>query len=253
MQSFHLLRVKYETSLSSTHDNPFLDDATYNLDDAKSLELLLDTPLFGWTLGASPSVIECISEINKHCQFSSQMESLTHAASTSLKLSCMLMEDDNVQQWSTDTEMHQEGRTLSSLSNDAESRRLHLRAFKAAVIIYYHQTFYEAVPGKLAIYASQVFDCIEAFVDSSGGNYTLWPLFIAGVEAYMDVHKYKFIKLFESASKVGMGNRVKVKALIERIWEIRACTAIETGRKEEEIHVDWKRVKHDMGIDVLLV
>ena len=253
MQSFHLLRVKYETSLSSTHENPFLDDATYDLEDTTSLELLLDTPLFGWTLGASPSVIECISEINKQCRFSSQMESFTHAASTSLKLSRMLIEDDNVQQWSMDTEVLHEGRTLSSLCNDAESWRLHLRAFKAAVIIYYHQTFYEAVPGKLAIYASQVFDCMEGFIDISGGNYTLWPLFIAGVEAYMDVHKSKFMTLFESASKVGMGNRVKVKALIERIWEIRACTAIETGCKEEEIHVNWKRVKQDMGIDVLLV
>ena len=64
-----------------------------------------------------------------------------------------------------------------------------------------------------------------------GGNYTLWPVFIAGVEVYTEQDKSTIIGLLESASNVGMRNRIKVKAIVERVWDIRATTAIATGRQ----------------------
>jgi hypothetical protein len=252
-QSFYLLRIKCETFLSSGDELSIIDEMVFDSEDDISLDSLTCNPIFGWTMGTSSSVMECISEINRLCRMQFLNAVPVSTASVSLKLSRMVFEDANETELKSDADSCPHQDALPTDNNEGRAMRLHLRAFKAATIIYYHSTFHDTSPQELAPYVSEVFVSLSAFVKTCGGNYTLWPVFIAGVEVYTEKDKDRFMELFDNASRVGMRNRVQVKAIIERVWDIRATKAAETGQKVEEIKVDWKKVKRELGIDVLIL
>jgi hypothetical protein len=57
----------------------------------------------------------------------------------------------------------------------------HLNAFIAAAHIYLHRTIFDLPPGSDIIknYVGEVFENVESFLKAGGGNFSLWPAFIA--------------------------------------------------------------------------
>jgi hypothetical protein len=85
------------------------------------------------------------------------------------------------------------------------------------------------------------------------GNFSLWPAFIGTVAVYEDNDLAAAKVWLERASKVGMGNRLKVRELKEEIWSLRTITSEVTGQEPGSINVDWREVRVKMDLDVLLV
>jgi hypothetical protein len=248
-QSFYLLKIKCETFFPN---NDPVEKTVLALDDDYLKRSLMQNPIFGRTLGASSSIMECISEINGLYRKKSLGTGPVLAASASLKLTRMWMDDTSEplpeptldSNWNT---------ILLTGSIETKANRLHLRAFKIATTIYYHRLSDSVAPRELAPYVSEVSNCLSKFVEICGGNYTLWPAFIASVEAFEEDVKYKFRKLFETTWKMGMGNRPKVIDIVERVWEIRAHRAAETRQQLGDVSVDWREVKRELQTDVLLL
>jgi hypothetical protein len=140
----------------------------------------------------------------------------------------------------------------SESSSSHPAKQAHLRAYTAAALIYFHQEFYGLPPVVMAPYVSEILDSISVFTKLSRGNYTLWPIFIAAVEAYEEEDIRKFREIFKDACSVGMANRVQIQTLVERIWKIRDVQASQTGQEKGLIKVGWKKVMHSLEMDVLL-
>jgi hypothetical protein len=248
-QSFCLLKIEGETSFPLSEVG---EPAILGSDDDHYMKSLTQNPIFGRTLGASSCTMECISEINRIYRLRSLSTGPVLTASTSLMLSRMWMDDAS--ELSPEPKPDNNWQT-SLLTDSSETRamRLHLRAFKSATTIYYHRSLENLAPRKLVSYVFDVLDCLSKFVEICGGNYTLWPAFIASVEVFDEEVKHRFRALFATTSRMGMRNRTKVLDIVERVWEIRAQQATETGQQLGDTSVDWREVKRGLQMDVLII
>lgn len=129
----------------------------------------------------------------------------------------------------------------------------HLIAFICATYIYLHRTIFNVTPEEVRETVAEVFHYVQAFFALGDGNFTLWPVFIAFVEAYQEDHLAAAMSWLENSSKVGMGNRVKVKAVIDEVWRTRQSTAITTGQDPGSVIVDWRDVMTELNVDIVLV
>jgi hypothetical protein len=142
-----------------------------------------------------------------------------------------------------------------AFSKDDRIAWYHLNAFIAAAHIYLHRTIFDLPPSSDIIknYVAEVFENVESFLKAGGGNFSLWPAFIAAVEANEAHHIDAAKKWLEFATSVGMGNRFKVKAIVEEVWNLREILSKETGISSGDISVDWRDVMVDLDLDILLV
>jgi len=85
-----------------------------------------------------------------------------------------------------------------------------------------------------------------------GGRYiTLWPVFIAAVEVYLEEHKWSARAWMDRADMMGVRSRGDVRELVEAVWSKRKEEARDNG--EGDMVVNWRAVMGKMGIDVLLL
>jgi hypothetical protein len=186
----------------------------------------------------------CISDITKLSWQRRVFGYPASVGSVSLRLTNMLLEYERGEE---------DGDCESADTVEAKARSLHHRAFKSATVIYYHQTFDDVLPKDLASYVRAVLDALVAFTASQGGNYTLWPAFIAAVEAYTEHIQDEFRGLFMKATQSGTKNRIRATELVEHVWEARRMASASTGLDPGEIRVDWKQLKRDLQMDILVV
>ncbi|EPE32810.1 Zn2/Cys6 DNA-binding protein [Glarea lozoyensis ATCC 20868] len=250
-QSFYLLRIMSETSLvrgERFHAHQIRVDSE---DDIPLKEFSTNTH-FGYTIGASNTLMSCISEINEYSQqgLIFGVDEATDEIVGNLR--------KQLEAFRTTTAVIQGLRVRSP--NDAceglcrhSAKQAHLRAYTAAALVYFHHEFYALPPMAMAPYVSEILNSISTFTELTKGNYTLWPIFIAAVEAYEEVDIRRFQELFRNACAVGMANRVQIQKLVERIWKIREAQASQTGQEKGLIRVDWKNVMHVLEMDVLLI
>ncbi len=273
-QSFCLLRIEYETTTSAAPPSSQDDDdghpefpepicllggdgGTTTTEEASSYGILSSNPRFGTTLGASGSIMECMSEINRLSTMTDrarfQQPVQTHATAQAMPPCLLHMLSATDEPAAPDYRPAHNNMTGTVVLERA--REAHLRAFKLATLIYYYQTCEQQLsPRDLAPFVSEVLRCLSTFLAcNGGGNPTLWPAFIAGVDACTARDRETVMRVFEHTSRVGMMNRVKMQTLLEQIWQIRASNALTTGQPPDTIRIDWRRVMKDMGIDILLV
>lgn len=252
-QSFYLLRIEYETSATQAVDHPeFQVPMSLASNGEDSYGILSSNARFGSTMGASVSVMECISEINRLSKIRNSQEKYSTAKPIALCLVRMLSASSNLAKGTlSDDEMDD----TAAIATDAlrKEHEAHIRAFKTATLIYYYQTCDEVIPRDMAPYVAEVLESLATYRACRGGNPTLWPAFVAGAEVYTARGKSMVTELFESTFKMGMMNRVKMLALLKRVWQIRDSTALTTGQNPDAIRVDWREVMRDMDIDILLL
>jgi hypothetical protein len=230
-----------------------LEDQVSGSDDALSLERLSHYPFFGRTIGASSSILSCLSEINHLSRELTQTGFDGRADSPLLNFKQMLVFEPSCNLLEAGGDNYVDDACVDLLDIEQKAQEMHLRAFEAATVIYYHQVSENATPEYLAPYVQAVLQYVSTFLRLCGGNYTLWPAFIAGVEAYSDSDMNKFSVLFENATSIGMRNRRKAREVMEQVWLIRSSIAAQTGQNPGEVRVNWRHIMRGLDIDVLLV
>lgn len=216
------------------------------------------TPQFGFTIGAQRSLLECISSI---ATVSQQLRSDPPASTqfdadrvTSQVLACLGL----LQEQTNDSRTSGIGLAFSTEDNQPSPEvhdlaRYQLNAFIYATYIYLYRSLAEAPPKRVAAYVSMTFREISAFYAQSSGNFSLWPAFIAAVEAYTEEDMASAREWLERSVHFGLGNRLPVKRIIEEVWQRREDLHLENTIEKGLIIVDWRDVVRDLDVDILLV
>ncbi|EAW12383.1 fungal specific transcription factor domain-containing protein [Aspergillus clavatus NRRL 1] len=175
---------------------------------------------------AEPAEAQVVSAIlsTKHCGFT------IGAQQTLLEYAC-----------------HQSAQDLHDLA------RYQLDGFTYATYIYLYRTLLDVPPRQVSHYVSLTFQSLAAFRGTSDGNYSLWPTFIAAVEASTSDDLESARAWLDQATSFGFGNRILVRRIVEEVWRRRERLHQETGQDLGLIRVDRRLVADELNIDVLLV
>lgn len=220
------------------------------------------THQFGFTIGADKTLLECISTITTigHWIRSDANSNPSNAwiiqETASKILASLNVYEVRLTQCLPPVEKI--GRD-TSLPDQSERLALYqINAFLYATYIYLHRTLLNAPPSQVANYVTLTFQSISAFNSESNGNFSLWPAFIAAVEAYTPEVMTMSRAWLERSATFGLGNRIAIKQIVEEVWRRRKALCWEEYLDDAtdnigQITVDWRQVAQDLEIDVLLV
>ncbi|KAJ5674350.1 fungal-specific transcription factor domain-containing protein [Penicillium maclennaniae] len=218
------------------------------------------TPQFGFTIGAQRSLLECISAI---ATISQQMRSDPPASTqfdadraVSQVLACLGLlqaQTNDGPPFQSDIDVHLSTEPNQPASQVQSLARYQLNAFIYATYIYLYRSLMDAPPKRVTTYVTMTFHNISAFCAQSSGNFSLWPAFIAAVEAYTEADMALAREWLERSIHFGLGNRLPVKRIIEEVWRRRDDAHFESTMDKGLITIDWRDVVRDLGVDILLV
>jgi len=226
------------------------DEASYHHNIDPLGTSIISTSDFGFTIGASKTILQCISRITKLAYYP------TNDGPSSLNdldladiLSCLKDAEEILE---CQEELHDScnPKTLPSGKYLAYHQ---LKAFVLATYIYLYRVIYHLQPQELTTYVTETFKHISAFSKENGGNMSLWPAFIAAAEACTEEDMGLAKDWMDEAISFGLGNRVSIKKVIEEVWRRRRVAAVELQVDQSSVGVDWRQVMHDLDLDVLLV
>ncbi|KAJ4854658.1 fungal specific transcription factor domain-containing protein [Trichoderma breve] len=132
-------------------------------------------------------------------------------------------------------------------------QRLHLRLFRNAAIIYLFRTVLNVPPQGVVKYVSTVLQDTLYFIQLHGGAVSMWPVFIAAVEAYEVKDQQIVEQWFDISGQLGIQNRRTAREVIRAVWEKRSQEAKNRGLKQSQIAIDWREVQQFLGLDLLLL
>ncbi|KAE8353031.1 fungal-specific transcription factor domain-containing protein [Aspergillus coremiiformis] len=220
---------------------------------------ILSTPQFGFTIGAQGSLLECISTITTVSQ---QMASGAFDRAP-FEVDCIVSKilvrlEYHRKQINETTPFYSDSNPTSGELDRLGTQvhdlaRYQLNAFIYAIYIYLYRALLDVPPQRVATYVSLAFQNITAFYARSRGNLSLWPAFIAAVEAYTERDMESARAWLEQSARFGLGNRLEVKRIIEEVWRRRREAHIGKTPDQSRIGIDWREVAEDLGIDILLV
>ncbi|EXJ76215.1 uncharacterized protein A1O5_00723 [Cladophialophora psammophila CBS 110553] len=231
----------YTTSLP--HDSGIIEAGTASsatLQDQESIFMIKSTLDFGFTIGATQEILDCIScinDMNRVNKWSGPNDNNYRTLLGRLDACRASLADKS-------------SRVCGVLNNAAYYQ---LGAFVAATYIYFYRSFFDLSPMELHTYIVETFDYVNCFVSGNYGNFSLWPAFIAAVEAYSDETMSMVGEWLDTAMSFGLGSRVLVRKVIEETWRRRDIISREIGLDKGLVAVDWRRVIKDWDVDVLLV
>ena len=140
---------------------------------------MADCVTLGLTLGASPTIMRGITEIQR-------LRSL-------LQTNAITVED--LEQKSEDIRSRLDqvdpfGAEWPLPDTDSAKRfaEHHLYAFKHAALIYLARETQDILPSMLRGHVNEIYRNVEAYFESGGQNFAIWPVFIASTEAYDETH-----------------------------------------------------------------
>ncbi|KAE8371730.1 fungal-specific transcription factor domain-containing protein [Aspergillus bertholletiae] len=236
---------------------------------------ILSTPQFGFTIGAQRSLLECISTITTVSQraasgaFDTTPFAVDGIVSQILSRLEHLREQNNnhhpspiygeVMPIPPSTEIitsnTNNNNNNTAVIQDDVAARYQLNAFIYATYIYLYRSLLDVPPRRVSGYVSLTFENIKSFYAHSCGNLSLWPAFIAAVEAYTDQDMESAKAWLRYSAQFGQGNRLEVKRIVEEVWRRREEVYITSGSAMDRgrVGVDWREVADDLGVDILLV
>jgi hypothetical protein len=228
------LALSFEIAHTGSLGQATLSDVTDAI-----LQSVSETEQFGYTIGASGDVIRCISRIRRLAQLRSTGE---RPGLVNIEAGRVLGE---IRHHRLDHEIHEA--CSESLC------QLHQRIFRNAAAIYLYRTVYDVVPMMLQDRVSQTLQDTAEFLRSGGGSISIWPVFIAAVEAYTD-EDMAVVRLWMSHSRrLGINNRLLAEKIVEEVWRQRKADAQALHVDCGLVSVDWRRVQPELGIDILLL
>ncbi|KAL9062936.1 MAG: hypothetical protein Q9157_008527 [Trypethelium eluteriae] len=224
---------------------------------------MADCVVLGFTLGANPTIMKCITEIQRLKRL--------------LQTNAITVED--LEQKSEDIRCRLNevgspgnGWLLPTTGLTEKFAEYHINAFKHAAFIYLARETQDAAPYMLEAHVAEIFRSVDAYFEAGGENFAVWPTFVAAAEACSEQHMAAARKWLEvssssletrvpraatnieqKAKQVGMGNRDHLGAILEEVWRRRSVESMVCGLEPSLITMDWKEVMSDLQIDVLLV
>lgn len=250
-QSLCLINIINETSIKNNQTIMPERNQGLRLTHTNMTSFISSATSFGFTIGATQQLMTCIMDIRQlaYDVVAETNVDIVDTAVTDLFKKLELCRTTQIPGLVSD-----EAKYLGP-SNGEKAAWYHLNAFIAATNIYLHRTVFDLPPGSEIIrrHVGEVFENIEKFMTVSSGNFSLWPAFIAAVEAHEDTHKTAAKEWLKFSTSVGMGNRFKAKAIVEEVWRLREDSSTRTGVDAGNISVDWRDVLVDLDMDILLV
>lgn len=252
-QSLHIIKILGETSEYSA-GRPDLGTArpTYQDMDQSMLSSVSSTEGFGFTLGASKEILECIASITAleiHGNRKETYDCLDEDVTSILaKLSKFWKFTSTSGGGSVETQPGED--QDSKECTDVHDQKM---AFVFATYIHLYRTIYKLPPVRLRYYVRKTFEHVQSFFRTSDGNFSVWPAFIAAVEAYADQDIASARMWLDRSTKFGMANRNALRKVVEEVWRRREDSAASLGTDPGSIAVDWRQVMEQLHCDVLLV
>lgn len=232
VQSMHIIHIIGQTSqYFPIHSHKTL----------LGLGTVADTPDFGFTIGASKKVLQCISQITDLSYEIAGGEPIDHIM-PDLKSITGFLDDYHASQSIPD------GRT------EKTPQHYQTLAFVSAAKIYLHRVIFNAPPKSVQSLVSSMLEQVMKFrrVDSQN-NFSIWPAFIAAVEAYTEQDMKDAEKWLDWSSTFGMGNRTSIASVVREAWQRREEKSARLGLDKGLVCVDWRELMDELGHDVLLV
>ncbi|KAL7898785.1 fungal-specific transcription factor domain-containing protein [Trichoderma sp. SZMC 28014] len=258
----HTAHKPYTLAVSRSHDE---DDSSKDLYD-----VLCDTAAnlsFGYTIGSTARTIKALCRVRRlEAQMAAQAADTTTSANTDDMDSSLVEEavailndlekhpDDGL-----DAYLDSAGSIRMPLARARTLASLHINLFRNAVIIYLLSTVLQFPPSTVAQYVMDVLSDAWLFMNKSphGTMYcslSLWPLFVAVVDAYLPEAQDIAERILQLAAKTsGTKNRYDVKRLVHKVWAIRRDLAQESKCGPGDIWIDWREVMTQMDMDILLL
>lgn len=204
-------------------------------------------PSFGITIGASRLLISCISDIHNLAR------DVKYGRATKDDSAHILDNLDQCHRMSL-LDVRSSPRPEDVQNPKTKSMRYyHECAFNAAGNIYLHRYILNSPPHAIQEHVAQVFHNVKEFFSVGEGNFSVWPAFIAAVEAYEEVDLASARIWLDCAARAGMGNRLRIKAVVEEVWRQRAALAAQTRKDLGTIIIDWRAVMAELKLDIVLV
>ena len=244
-QSLCLIKIISDTS--SVDEEPLTFDCAVAFDQKRLLSSISSSSLFGFTIGATGMLMTCIADIRR---LAYELKTGVSSQSIDNTAHSLLVRLEHCR------EIAANNAPSESDAENSKNRKMglyHLHAFIAATYIYLYEILFDLPPSRVRQYVAEVFHNIQAFFGLGNGNFSLWPAFIAATAAYLPADVEAAKSWLRSASQVGIGNRIKVQAVIEEVWRLRQITSAKSGLDPGSTIVDWRDVMYKLDLDILLV
>ncbi|KAI8624354.1 fungal-specific transcription factor domain-containing protein [Xylariaceae sp. FL1651] len=246
LQSLNIVRIISDTSERASDTELSGHDVDYST-DSMLLGLVSTTSGFGFTIGAPQVVLDCISIISSFRD--GGRSDIDYALEHVLTLlnQCTL---DAVQSAIVAPTGMDAGLEMPKGIIEA---RCQSNAFIFATYIYLYRTLLDVTPKVVHVYVSKTLREVSTFFENGTGNFSIWPAFIAAIEAYTHDDLSRARQWLDSTTKFGIGSRVTVRRVVEEVWRRRETLSNSSRLDPGMIAIDWRQVMHDLDCDILLV
>ncbi|RDW58211.1 hypothetical protein BP6252_13622 [Coleophoma cylindrospora] len=236
-QSLCLLKIRADTMSISNHSTSNTRKREIDYMEESLIASVATRHDFGFTVGANQTFIACIQDIAR-LKARLQTEGCTTVVEEDIR--------------------HLYQRLSNSLFETTEMQtnpivECHHRIFHAGIMIYFYRNLWNLPPCEISDCLRMIFDQVVTYKNLGGTHITLWPMFIAAVEAYEERHLEIMEAWLNAEEQIGVANRQQVKAFIERVWSLRSNTAKIMGLDKGTVLVDWVDMMQEWNMDILLV
>ncbi|KAL6799687.1 fungal-specific transcription factor domain-containing protein [Trichoderma sp. SZMC 28012] len=205
---------------------------------------------FGFTIGSSGQVLQVISNIRLLAE---RMATGDIPENPGELIQKYIAELTSPSENTEDFDIKEIWESTSKKDRAEYLQRLHLRLFRNAAIIYLFRTVLNVPPQGVVKYVSTVLQDTLSFIQLHGGAVSMWPVFIAAVEAYEVKDQQIVEQWFDISGQLGIQNRRTAREVIRAIWEKRSQEAKNRGLKQSQIAIDWREIQQFLGLDLLLL
>jgi hypothetical protein len=232
-QSLCVLKIRTDTIPDPDVGQAHMHDYFQTLSIVTSVASRAD---FGFTAGATTAVMRCIIETTQLAKRICHSKLQSHRALINRLYRQILA-------------------CAYSDSHSNCAAQLHARIFQVGALVYFHRSILGSAPRTVAPLLDQLLEYLEAYRKHSGGYVTIWPVFIAAVEAYEEGHQNGFERWMRDCDKIGASNREDIRQLIEDIWIERKLIWRQNGMTTElgSIIINWQEVMWARGLNYLIV
>ncbi|KAF3076667.1 hypothetical protein CFAM422_001845 [Trichoderma lentiforme] len=205
---------------------------------------------FGFTIGSSGQVLQVISNIRLLAE---RMATGDIPENPGELIQNYIAELTSPPESTEDFDIEEIWESTSKKDRAEYLQRLHLRLFRNAAIIYLFRTVLNVPPQGVVKYVSTVLQDTLSFIQLHGGAVSMWPVFIAAVEAYEVKDQQIVEQWFDISGQLGIQNRRTAREVIRAVWEKRSQEAKNRGLQQSQIAIDWREVQQFLGLDLLLL
>lgn len=254
-QSLYIITIISDTTaplgqLGSSQSAPLQSEPSSPYYSSSLNTSIASTSGFGFTIGGSKTILQCISRITR---LAYSLKNGGTSTPNDLELADILFCLKKAEEMLKSREGRHNSENHENLRAGTDLAYHQLKAFVLATYIYLHRVIFDLQPQELTIYVTETFEHISSFSKGNGGNMSLWPAFIAAAEACTEKDMDLAKSWLDDAISFGLGNRLSIKKVIEEVWKRRRVVADELEVEPSCVRVDWRDVMHDLDMDVLLV